>query len=107
MVTCLVAKYYVEVLLTYNYPMLVSSIMPINDDITSDVFVWKDVKEVSLLYKTKQNPQKQHPDNIFSIAAGMANKSHSLTHQIKACKATIFCVQETNFKKKGRNMNNE
>ena len=67
----------------------------------------KKQKKRKKLYKTKQNPQKQHPDNIFSIAAGMANKSHSLTHQIKACKATIFCVQETNFKKKGRNMNNE
>ena len=40
-------------------------------------------------------------------AAGMAYKSHSLTHEIKACKATIFCVQETNFKKKGRYINNE
>ena len=34
-------------------------------------------------------------------------KSHSLTHEISACKATIFFVQETNLKKNGRYINKE
>ena len=45
---------------------------------------------------------------IFSAnAAGMARKSHSLTHELKECSATIFSIQETNYKKKGRYVNNE
>ena len=45
---------------------------------------------------------------IFSAnAAGMARKSHSLTHELKECNANIFAIQETNYKKKGRYSNNE
>ena len=45
---------------------------------------------------------------IFSAnAAGMARKSHSLTHELKECSATIFSIQETNYKKKGRYVNDE
>ena len=45
---------------------------------------------------------------MFSAnAAGMAKKSHSLTHELKECNATIFSIQETNYKKKGRYKNNE
>ena len=45
---------------------------------------------------------------IFSLnVPGMAKKSHSLTHEIHACKATILSIQETNLKKKGRNINTD
>ena len=40
---------------------------------------------------------------MFSAnAAGLNSKGNSLKHQIRQCNATIFTVQETNYKKKGR-----
>ena len=53
-------------------------------------------------YKTKKS-HKNSTLTIFSAnAAGLNSKGHSLKHQIKQCNATIFTIQETNYKKKGR-----
>ena len=64
----------------------------------------KTTKKTSKTIKSNMNSLL----TIFSAnAAGMAKKSHSLTHELKECNATIFSIQETNYKKKGRYVNNE
>ena len=56
----------------------------------------------------KQNQNKYHTLKIFSANAdGLGRKQHSLTHQISENKSTVFTIQETNHKTKGKYKNNE
>ena len=56
--------------------------------------------------KSEKEPNKNHTLKIFSANAdGLGQKKHSLTHQIKETKSTIFTIQETNHKTKGRYKN--
>ena len=81
------------------------------------MYIEKTHKNTKINNKTHKNNTKSHKINklnrystmaIFSAnAAGMARKSLSLTHELKECNATIFSIQETNYKKKGKYSNNE
>ena len=51
--------------------------------------------------KSIKNPNKTLV--MFSANAdGLNKKVHILQYQIKECNATVFTIQETNFRKKGR-----
>ena len=61
-------------------------------------------KKINKTPKEKRN----HNLKIFSANAdGLGQKQHSLTHQINETKATVFTIQETNHKNKGKYKNDE
>ena len=71
-------------------------------------------KKTQKKYKTNDKTNKSskpiphHTLKIFSANAdGLGKKQHSLTHQINESKSTIFTIQETNHKIKGKYKNEE
>ena len=53
--------------------------------------------------KSKYNSEPETQLNIFAANAnGLQGKEVSLKHEVNEANASIFCIQETKFRKKGR-----